>query len=327
MLVKSVNTVLTVVYGLAGTLVLYWLLNKLAELLPGRWEGRLKPFVFAGPAIAVILLYLVYPTLQTVVYSFANADSTAFVGWRNYTELVGSADFHQTLVNTLLWILVVPAASIVVGLGIAVLTDRMGPRGEKLAKTSIFLPMAVSAVGASTVWRLVYATNPPGEEQLGLQNGIVTALGLDPVNWLQLDGLHFNSFELMVMLLWAQVGFAMVLLSAAVKGVPGEIVEAARIDGANEFQVFVRVIVPYIRTTIITVFITVTMTVLKVFDIVYVMTNGDFNTNIVGVQFFNELFTNFHNGHAAAIVVMLMIAITPVMIYQGRQFRLEEDAR
>lgn len=327
MLVKSVNTVLTVVYGLAGTLVLYWLLNKLAELLPGRWEGRLKPFVFAGPAIAVILLYLVYPTLQTVVYSFANADSTAFVGWRNYTELVGSADFHQTLVNTLLWILVVPAASIVVGLGIAVLTDRMGPRGEKLAKTSIFLPMAVSAVGASTVWRLVYATSPPGEEQLGLQNGIVTALGFDPVNWLQLDGLHVNSFELMVMLLWAQVGFAMVLLSAAVKGVPGEIVEAARIDGANELQVFVRVIVPYIRTTIITVFITVTMTVLKVFDIVYVMTNGDFNTNIVGVQFFNELFTNFHNGHAAAIVVMLMIAITPVMIYQGRQFRLEEDAR
>jgi alpha-glucoside transport system permease protein len=327
MLVKFLNTILTVVYGVAGMLVLYWVLNKLAELLPGRWEERVKPLVFAGPAAAVVILYIVYPTLQTVVDSFANADSTKFVGWRNYTELLGSADFHQTLLNTLLWILVVPAASIAVGLGIAVLTDRMGPKGEKLAKTAIFLPMAVSAVGASTVWRLMYATNPPGENQLGLQNGIVTALGFDPVNWLQLDQLHFNSFELMVMLLWAQVGFAMVLLSAAVKGVPTEIVEAARMDGANEFQVFVRVIVPSIRTTIITVFITVTMTVLKVFDVVYVMTSGNFNTNIVGVQFFNELFVNFHNGHAAAIVVLLMIVIAPVMIYQGRQFRIEEGTR
>lgn len=327
MMIKSVNALLTVVYGVGAALILFWVLNRIAGLLPGRWEDRVKPYVYVAPAFAAIALYLIYPALQTILYSFADADSTDLVGLRNYTELLGSEGFQQTLFNTLLWIVVVPAVTIVVGLGIAVLADRLRPAGERLAKTVIFLPMAISAVGAGTVWRFVYATNPPGENQLGLQNAVVTSFGFDPVNWLQLSRFHLNSFELMVMLLWAQVGFAMVLLSAAIKGVPSETVEAARIDGAGEFQVFWRVVVPQIRTTIITVFVTVTIGVLKLFDIVYVMTNGDFNTNIVGVQFFNELFTNFHNGHAAAIVVMLMIAITPVMYYQARQFRAEEEER
>jgi alpha-glucoside transport system permease protein len=147
------------------------------------------------------------------------------------------------------------------------------------------------------------------------------------VNWLQLSDFRVNSILLMVIMLWAQVGFAMVLLSAAIKGVPGDTLEAARVDGANERQTFFRVVIPQIRTTIITVFVTVTIGVMKVFDYVYVMTNGDFNTNVVGNQFFNELFTNFNNGYAAAIVVLLMIAIIPLMIYQIRQFRAEEATR
>ena len=327
MLIKTINAILTVLYGVGGALVLYWVLNKLVERLPGRWEDRVKPYFFIGPAFLAIALYVIYPAIQTIVYSFANSDSTKFIGLRNYTELLGSSDFRQTLFNTLLWIIFVPAMTIGLGLGVAVLADRLKPGPEKLAKTVIFLPMAISAVGAGTVWRFVYATNPPGENQLGLQNAIVTKLGFAPVNWLQLTTLHFNSFELMVMLLWAQVGFAMVLLSAAVKGVPTETVEAARIDGASEFQIFGRVIVPQIRPTIITVFVTVTIGVLKLFDIVYVMTNGDFNTSIVGVDFFNELFTNSNNGHAAAIVVLLMIAIIPLMVYQVRQFKSEAEVR
>jgi alpha-glucoside transport system permease protein len=327
MLIKTINAVLAVIAGVGGALVLFWLLNRLVGLLPGKWEDRLKPYVYIGPAFLAISLYLIYPAIQTIHFSFANADSTAYVGLDNYTALLGSAGFRSTLVNTLLWIVIVPAVTIALGLGIAVLADRLRPRAEKLAKTAVFMPMAISAVGAGTIWRFVYATNPPGEPQIGVQNAIVTALGFDPVNWLQITDFKFNSLELMVMLLWAQVGFSMVLLSAAIKGVPADTLEAARIDGASERQIFFKVIVPQIRGTVITVFVTVTIGVMKLFDIVYVMTNGDFDTNVIGVQFFNELFTNFNNGHAAAIVVMLMIAIIPIMIYQVRQFRTEEASR
>ena len=168
---------------------------------------------------------------------------------------------------------------------------------------------------------------PAGTPQVGIQNAIVTALGGHPIAWLQQTTLHFNSMLLMVMLLWAQVGFAMVLLSAAVKGVPADTLEAARMDGAGESQIFFRIVVPQIWPTIVTVFVTVLIGVMKVFDVVYVMTNGNFNTNVVGVQFYNELFTNNNAGYAAAIVVMLMIAIIPIMWYQVRHFRQEEAAR
>jgi alpha-glucoside transport system permease protein len=326
-LIKLINAILSVLYGVGGALALYWLLNKIAELFPGKWEDRIKPYFYILPAIAAISLYLIYPAVQTVVFSFANADSTAWVGLKNYGDLLSSSDFQSTLFNTALWILIVPAFTIFFGLIVAVLADRLPAQAEKTAKTIIFLPIAISAVGAGTIWKFIYATNPPGEAQVGLQNEIVTKLGFDPVNWLQLSNLRVNSLLLMVILLWSQVGFAMVLLSAAIKGVPGDTLEAARVDGANERQIFVRVVIPQIRSTIITVFVTVTIGVMKIFDIVYVMTNGDFNTNVVGNQFFNELFTNFNSGYAAAIVVLLMIAIIPIMAYQVRQFRAEEAAR
>jgi alpha-glucoside transport system permease protein len=186
--------------------------------------------------------------------------------------------------------------------------------------------MAISAVGAATVWKFMYSANPEGTPQIGVLNGIVTGLGGSPIAWMQQSTLHFNSIALMAMLLWGQVGFSMVLLSAAVKGVPTETLEAARLDGAREVQIFRRVIVPQIWGTIVTVFITVTITVMKVFDVIYVMTDGAFNTNVVGVEFFNQLYTNFNYGYASAIVVMLLIAIIPIMIYQIRHFRAEEAA-
>ncbi len=318
---------LAVVGGVAGAVVVYYLLNKLAELLPGRWEDRVKPYLFLLPALAAIGLYLIYPTIQTVVYSFANAASTAFVGFDNYTNLLGSSSFQNTLFNTLLWIIVVPAGTIVLGLLIATLADRLRPNGEKFTKTMIFLPLAIGSVSAGAIWRFVYATNPPTQKQIGLLNGIWTAFGAEPVNWLQISTLRFNSFLLMVMLLWIQAGFAMVLLSAAIKAVPTETLEAARLDGAGEGAVFFRIVVPQIRTTLITVFITVLIGVLKTFDIVYVMTNGNFNTNIIAVDFFNQLFTNNNAGYAAAIVVMLLIVMIPILVFQIRQFRAEEAAR
>jgi alpha-glucoside transport system permease protein len=325
--IKILNALIAVVGGVVGAVLLYYLLNKLAELLPGRWEDRVKPYLFLLPALAAIGLYLIYPTIQTVVYSFANAASTEFVGLSNYGNLLSSSSFQNTLFNTLLWILIVPAGTIVLGLLIATLADRLRPRGEKLAKTLIFLPMAIGGVSAAAIWRFVYAANPPTQNQVGLLNGIWTALGGEPVTWLQISTLRFNSFLLMVVLLWVQAGFAMVLLSAAIKGVPAETLEAARLDGASELAIFFRIIIPQIRTTIITVFITVLITVLKSFDIVYVMTNGNFNTNIIAVDFFNQLFTNNNAGYAAAIVVMLLIIMIPILVFQVRQFRAEEAAR
>jgi alpha-glucoside transport system permease protein len=182
-------------------------------------------------------------------------------------------------------------------------------------------------VSAGAIWRFVYAANPPTQNQVGLLNGIVTGFGHAPVNWLQLSAGRLNSFLLMVMLLWLQAGFAMVLLSAAIKGVPTDTLEAARLDGAGEGAIFFRIVIPQIRTTLITVFITVLITVLKAFDIVYVMTNGNFNTNVVAVDFYNQLFTNGNAGYAAAIVVLLMLVIVPIMVFQVRQFRAEEVAR
>src|SRR5215203_5866472 len=326
-MIRLINALLAIVGGVGAALLLFWILNKLVEMLPAKWEERIKPWVFIGPAVAAIGLFLVYPAIRTFILSFANAQSTAWAGTENYTDLLSSSDFRQTLYNTLLWIAVVPAATVAIGLGVAVLADRLGPRSEKLSKSIIFLPMAISGVGQATIWRFIYEARPEGETQIGLQNAVWTALGFDPVAWLQVDTLHFNSFLLMIILIWAQVGFSMVLLSAAVKGVPVDTLEAARIDGANERQVFFRVIVPQIWATVITVFITVLITVLKAFDIVFVMTNGNFNTDIIAVRFFNELFRNGDNGRAAAIVVMLMIAVLPVVAYQVRHFRAEEAAR
>jgi alpha-glucoside transport system permease protein len=185
--------------------------------------------------------------------------------------------------------------------------------------------MAISAVGSATVWRFMYATQPPGTPQTGLLNGIVTAAGHDPVPWLQQTTWHANSLLLMVMLLWGQAGFSMVLLSAAIKGVPTETTEAARMDGAGELRIFWRVVIPQVRGTLITVFVTVLIGVMKIFDVIYVMTDGAFNTNVVGLEFFNQLFTNYNYGYASAIVVMLLVAIVPIMIYQIRQFRAEES--
>lgn len=327
---KVLTTLLTILIGVGASLALFWLLNKISELLPGRLEERLKPLFYILPAYAAIVIFVVYPAIQTIIFSFQTKvgfPTQSWVGLQNYKDLLGNDAFRQTLLNTLLWIAVVPALTVVLGLLVAVLADRLAARGENAVKTLIFMPMAISMVGAATVWGLVYDFQPKGRPQVGLQNAIVTAFGGDPIAWLTKNGFHFNSFLLMVMLLWMNVGFAMVLLSAAVKGVPGETLEAARIDGANERQIFFRVVVPQIRVTIITVFITVLIGVMKVFDIVYVMTRGNYNTNVLANEFYLQFFNNNDQGKAAAIVVLLMIAIIPIMIYQVRSFRAEEAGR
>jgi len=325
-LAKLVQGTIAIAAGVGGAMALFFFLNMAVEGLPQRVEGRLKPYIFVLPAVAFIGLFLIYPTVQTIVYSFADDESQAWVGLQNYQDILGDPDFRETLFNNFLWILIVPAVTVALGLMVAVLADKLSEGWEKTSKSIIFLPMAISFVGAATIWRFVYDAKVGGT-QIGLQNAIVTALGFDPVSWLQLEQFSVNDLLLMVILVWLQVGFSMVLLSAAIKSVPEETLEAARIDGASEVQTFFRVVVPQIRGTLITVFITVLILVMKVFDVVYVMTGGDFGTNVIGLEFFLQIFQFGNNGIAAAIVVLLMLAVIPVLIYQVRHFREEEATR
>jgi alpha-glucoside transport system permease protein len=326
-LVKALVALVTVVAGIGAALLLYFVLNLIAERLPGNWEERLKPYLYILPAFLAITIYLIYPMILTLINSFKDNFSRHWIGFANYRSLFGSSTFVKgTLFNTLLWILIVPAACVILGLTVATLADRLGPRGEKTAKTIIFLPMAVALVGSAVIWHFIYDSEPTGSTQIGLLNGIRSIFHQGPVAWLNTSTFHFNSILLMVILIWGQVGFSMVLLSAAVKGVPVDTIEAARMDGASERQIFGRVVLPQIRGTIITVFVTVTIGVLKVFDVVYVTTGGDFKTDVLGNQFFTQISTFFNYGAASAIVVIMMAALIPIMWYQVRHFRAEEAA-
>jgi alpha-glucoside transport system permease protein len=224
-----------------------------------------------------------------------------------------------------LWMIVVPVLSVAVGLAVAVLADRLSRRGESFTKSLIFLPMAISFVGASTIWGFIYAWRPEGRPQIGLLNEVVVAFGGSPVPWLQTAGI--NNFALMIIMVWLQAGFAMVLLSAAIKNVPEDTIEAARIDGASEVQVFSRVVVPQIRSTMVVVATTILILVLKIFDIVRVLTNGRDGTDVVANRFINEFFTFREFGRASVLVVALIIATIPFMILNVRRFREQEAMR
>lgn len=290
----------------------------------GRRSDLVSGLAFTAPAVGLLLVGLLYPAGRTAVQSFLDASSASFVGLDNYVRMFTQPDLVVVLRNTLLWVVITPILSTAIGLVYAVLVDRT--RFESLAKALIFLPMAISFVGASAIWLLVYSYRTPnaGVKQNGLLNAIWTSLGNEPVAWLQENSLRLNSILMMVILIWLQVGFAMILLSSAIKGVPEDTLEAARIDGASELQIFWSVVIPQIKGTIITVFITVLILVLKVFDIVYVLTDGRDNSNVIANLFFTELFARSEAGRASAIVVVLLIAVTPVLIYQVRHFRREE---
>lgn len=318
---------LGLVFGIGGAIVLFRFLNMIIEGLPSRLSEGLIPYAFLLPGFSLIAIMLVYPTVQTIVYSFANDDSTGWVGLQNYAIIFGSGAFWQALLNNFLWILIVPIITVAFGLAVAVMADKLSANGEKVSKSLIFLPMSISFVGASTIWGLVYAYNPPGSAQTGLLNALWTTLGGQPQAWLQIDAARLNSLLMMVILIWLQTGFAMVLLSSAIKGVPEDTIEAGRMDGASEVRIFWQIIFPQVRPTLLAVFITVLILVLKVFDIVYVMTNGRDNSDVIANLFFRKLFVDQQAGQASAIVVVLLLLIIPVLVYQVRSYKTQEANR
>ena len=322
---ELVTGVVAIAIGVGGVIALFWALNAAVERLPKHWETRLKPWVFIGPALAVVGLYLIFPALDTLRRSFLGPNSEEFVGLENYEYLVTEPAIRSAIWNNVLWIVFVPTMAVIIGLAVAVLADKLSERWEKISKSMIFLPMAISFVGASTLWGFVYAWRPMGTGQIGVLNAIWTAFGAQPVTWLQNQAI--NDFALMAIMVWLQAGFAMVLLSAAIKNVPTETIEAARIDGATEMQIFWRVTVPQIKSTIVVVATTILILVLKVFDIVYVMTSGNYGTDVIANRFITELISFRQFGQAAVIVVFLIVITIPFMVINVRRFREQEAAR
>lgn len=325
-----------IIWGVGGIAFLYWAFNNLAEMLPAAWTARIQPFVFVGPAIAILAWYLAIPTIRTFWISLFDRDgpdetltllqqlsSEGFVGLSNYASVFTERLMLEAFRNNLMWIVFGSTLSVMFGLLIAVLADRS--RFEKVAKSLIFLPMAISFVGASVIWNFIYEFRPEGQTQIGILNSIVVSLGGTPQAWAQWVAISpFNNVFLIVIVIWLQAGFAMVLFSAALKGIPEELMEASRVDGANEVQIFFRVMIPYMRGTIITVFTTVVIFTLKIFDVVWVMTGGQFGTHVIATQFYRQSFTNQNKGFGSAIAIVLLIAVIPVMIYNLRQFREQE---
>jgi alpha-glucoside transport system permease protein len=315
-----------IVVGVGGVFLLYWAMNRLVDYLPDSIRGGVRPYVFVGPALVILAVFLVYPVINTIIISFGDRQGEGWVGLDNYEFVFTDESMLRSIRNTAGWIIIVPAVAVSVGLAFATLADRLR-RGEQVAKSLIFMPMAISFVGAAVTWRLIYGFRPEGfGTNIGLLNGIKSGLGLSPTPWLQEK--PWNNLLLMVIMIWIQTGFAMVVLSAAIKSIPDEIIEAARIDGASEWQVFRRIIVPSIAPTIAVVTTYMVINAMKVFDIVFVIGNAETNeTEVIAERMIDWFFLSNHDGRGAAIAVILFLAVIPVMVWNVRQFREQEAAR
>jgi alpha-glucoside transport system permease protein len=300
--------------GVGGIWLLFTGVSTMVERLPPKTRDRILPWVFVTPALLLLAIYLVYPAAATIIRSFQDNDEQFTLA--NWTSLA-TGPFLEILRNNVIWLIAATGGSVGLGLLVAALFDRI--RRESLAKVFIFAPLAISLVGATVIWSFVYAWQPPSQPQFGLLNAIWTALGGDPVPWA--TTFPINIPAQIVIMIWLQTGFAMVVLSAAIKGVSVEVLEAARLDGANERQIFFGVIVPLIRGSIITVATTIAISTLKIFDIVMLMSGGRNHDDVVAVRMFTEMFQFFNDGRAAALATVLFIAVLPVMYVNLRNFR------
>jgi alpha-glucoside transport system permease protein len=308
---QFIQSFFTVLVGVSACLAYYVVTNRLLDwALPSAGlleqtairniglKGAIRPWLFVGPAFLLLFLYLIYPVFQTIWLSFHDKFGFEFVGLANYKWAFSDEQFRQSIFNNFLWLLVVPAACTIFGIIIAALTDRL--KWGTLAKSLIFVPMAISFVGASVIWKFVYDYRGAGQDQIGLINAVVTSFGLPPQVWISVP--FWNNFFLMAILIWIQTGFATVIFAAALRGVPEDTIEAAIIDGAGPFKIFMRIMVPQIWSTVIVVWTTITVLVLK--DWMF-RGGGD-------------------SGRGAAIAIVLMLAVLPIMVWNIRQSRKEE---
>lgn len=318
------RALVAILLGVGGSLAYFLLIDWLIRRLPPQYPAKLRPWAYLAPALLLLLAYLIYPVINTTYLSFFGPRSETFVGLANYNFAFTNDEMLIAFRNNVIWLIVAVGGTVGFGLLIAVLAERV--LYERVTKTLIFLPMAVSFVGAGVIWKYIYAFRPEGRPQIGLLNAVVTSiLKWEPVAWL-IQAPENNLFLIFVFV-WIWTGFAVVVLSAALKGLPDEILDAARVDGANEWQVFWQVMVPMIRSTIAVVATTMIIYVLKIFDIVYVMTNGNRDTEVIANRMYKEMFQFRHFGRASAIAFILLVAIIPVMLFNIRRFQEQEEQR
>jgi alpha-glucoside transport system permease protein len=319
-------TAAIVVFGVPAALVGYILLTeRLIAALPEKRQGRIRPWFWITPALAFLIVFLIYPTINTLALSFQDKVSKNFVGLDNYIWFFGDAGTLEALRNSVLWVIFMTAGVVALGLLVAILVDRV--RYEPLAKTAIFIPLAISFVAAAIIWQFMYQYRPPGTEQVGTVNAAVGLVGLGPLDWIRERSFLIDNFALIFIGVWMWTGFAMVILSAGLKSISTELLEAARVDGANEWQVFRGIILPLLTPTIFVVGTTIVITALKSFDIVYVLTNGAFGTDVIARKMVFEMFTTQHFGRASAVAIVLLLAIIPFMAINIRRFREQEAIR
>ena len=314
----------TLVAGLAAFAAIVVLIFLLAERTSVKAQEWVRYLVFLVPAVALLLIGLIYPAVRTLILSFMDGNSENFVGFDNYIWAFERPEILQVLINTAIWVFVVPTVSTFIGLVIAYLTDRM--KSAATVKSLIFMPMAISMVGASIIWKFVYDYEPNAKKvDIGLLSAISKAVGIEPPNWLLENPL--NTFLLIVVMIWIQTGFAMVVLSAAMKNIPDEVVEASMLDGATQLKRFVQITVPMIRASIVVVLTTITIGTLKVFDIVRTMTGGNFQTNVIANEMYTQTFRALNYGTGSALAIILFLGVVPIILYNIRQLRIERTER
>lgn len=285
---------------------------------------KITPWLYIGPAAFLLFFFLVYPSINTIYISFFNYNSEEFIGIKNYLYSFTNEIMLNSFRNNALWVIIFVPFTVFLGLIIAVLADRV--KYESIVKSVIFMPMAISFVGAGVIWKFVYAYRPASAAQTGILNAFRSFFNSEPLPWL-IEKPWLNNFCLIMVGVWIWTGFCMVILSASYKGIPRELLEAARVDGATEFKIFWKIILPLMKPTLAVVATTMTINVLKVFDIVYVMTNGNFNTEVIANRMYKEMFLFRNFGRASAIAVILLVLIIPMIVINIQRFREQEAIR
>jgi alpha-glucoside transport system permease protein len=317
-----IGKIFVVILGIAVFIAIIGLILFLVDRAPKRGRDYWQLAGFLLPTVLLLGLGLIYPAIRTTTLAFANS-AGEFIGLDNFVWAFTQPAGIISIRNSIIWVVLVPLLATAIGLAYAVFIDKA--RGERVYKSLVFMPMAISFVGAGVIWRFVYEYRGPAQEQIGLLNAIVTGLGGEPVRWLQEPPM--NTFFLIVVMIWIQTGFAMVVLSAAIKGVPTEQIEAAELDGTNAWQRFTNVTIPSIRGSLVVVVTTISIATLKVFDIVRTMTAGNFETSVVANEMYTQAFRANEAGRGAALALILFFMVMPIVIYNVNILRKQREIR
>ena len=323
-----ISLISTVLAGIFFFIIYFRLFNFILDyiikykIISHRYENSIRSIIFIAPAFVVLFTFILFPVFETIRLSFYDKFGREFIGFDNYLWAIKDTEFRRSILNNLGWLLIVPTLSTFFGLVIANLTDRIW--WGTIAKSIIFMPMAISFVGAGVIWKFIYDYRGVDDQQIGLLNAIVVSFGLEPQAWLTIP--IWNNLFLMAIMIWIQTGLALVIFSAALRGIPKETLEAARIDGASEFRIFWSIIIPFLEQTILVIWTIITILVLKVFDIIYAMTNGQWQTEVLANLMYDWMFRGGgDSGRGSVLAFCIMIGVIPILAWNLYRHRNEQS--